>query len=427
MMMNAVSARRATSKKLLWLAVALGAIPYCRHYWDEAPGLTLYVDAARCLLDGLALQSCDASYTYPPIFAFVTIPLVPLPRVLQNLAWYALTLGSLIGCFTQGARLARRLVPDDWSERDLGWLYGVAILLSLKFVFAAIGNQSYDAFVVLLVLYGLAGIAEDRSGWSSAWAGVSFACAAALKATPLLFLPYLVIKRHYVAAAVMAIVLAFVSVLPDLVFTVGRKSGEASYLAAWLHQVAQPALTEKLDGNLHTFWFATNPNNNSLRGLVGLFVDDHSAPADFKIAMYSVYAIYCAFVALLILRTRDGAAATTIDGALLLISMLLLSPMSSQTHYVALIPAILAVVAIWLKGEAAMRKLAGALLIAHVALTNATSKDLVGGAVTFWAKAHRLLVSDALLFVVFFAVLAFRMQPSRAKSGAPSAVGQTAA
>jgi alpha-1,2-mannosyltransferase len=426
MLMTDVSAHRAALNKLFWLAVALGAIPYCRHYWDEAPGLTLYVDAARCLLDGLALQSCDASYTYPPIFALVTIPLVPLPRVLQNLAWYALTLGSLIGCFTQGARLARRLVPDDWSERDLAWLYGLGILLSLKFVFAAIGNQSYDAFVVLLVLYGLAGIAEDRSGWTSAWAGVSFACAAALKATPLLFLPYLVIKRHYVAAAVMTIVLAFASVLPDLVFTVGRTSGD-TYLAAWLHQVAQPALTEKLDGNLHTFWFATNPNNNSLRGLVGLFVDDHSAPANFKIAMYSVYAIYCAFVALLILRTRDARAAAAIDGALLLISMLLLSPMSSQTHYVALIPAILAVVAIWRKGDPAMRKLAGALVIAHLALTNATSKDLVGGAVTFWAKEHRLLVSDALLFVMFFAVLVFRLQPSGAKSGAPSVVEQTPA
>jgi hypothetical protein len=229
-----------------------------------------------------------------------------------------------------------------------------------------------------------------------------------------------------VAAAVMTIVLAFASVLPDLVFTVGRTSGD-TYLAAWLHQVAQPALTEKLDGNLHTFWFATNPNNNSLRGLVGLFVDDHSAPANFKIAMYSVYAIYCAFVALLILRTRDARAAAAIDGALLLISMLLLSPMSSQTHYVALIPAILAVVAIWRKGDPAMRKLAGALVIAHLALTNATSKDLVGAAVTFWAKEHRLLVSDALLFVMFFAVLVFRLQPSGAKSGAPSVVEQTPA
>jgi len=65
-------------------------------------------------------------------------------------------------------------------------------------------------------------------------------------------------------------------------------------------------------------------------------------------------------------------------------------------------------------------------LIAHLALTNATSKDLVGAAVTFWAKEHRLLVSDALLFVMFFAILVFRSQRTGAKP-APSAVRQTAA
>jgi hypothetical protein len=421
-----LSAHRALSKTLLVLLVALGAIWYCYHYREDAPGVTLYVEAARCMLDGLPLQSCNPSYTYPPIFALVTMPLVPLPLILQNLAWYLMTLGALIGCFALSARLAQRLVTDAWSERDLAWLYGIGVLLSLKFVFAAIGNQSYDAVVVLLVLVGLLRLAEDGPGWSPIWAGASFACAAALKATPLLFLPYLVVKRHYRAAAAMAIVLLVASVLPDLIFAAGRKAGEGSYFMAWLQQVAEPALTEKLDGNPHTFWYASSPNNNSLRGLVGIFIDDDVARAQFKVAIYTVYAIYCAAVALLILRTRNGAPGIAVDGALLLISMLLLSPMSSQSHYVAMIPAIFAVAAVWQKGDPTLRKIAGIFLIANVALTNATSKDLVGAAVTTWAKDHRLLVSDGLLFLVFFAILVFRPQPSGAKSGAASAIGQSA-
>jgi hypothetical protein len=412
-----LTARHAV-KKLLWFAVALGGLLYCRHFWEDAPGVSLYTEAARCMLDGLPLQSCNSFYTYPPIFALVTIPLVPLPPVFQNLAWYLLTFGALIGCFALSARLVQRLVPGDWSERDLAWLYGIGILLSLKFVFAAIGNQCYDACIVLLVLIGLAGVADDRPGWPPVWAGVSLGCAAALKATPLLFLPYLVLKRHYWAAVAMAIVLVIASILPDLVFTVGRKSGDGGYFLAWLHHIAQPALTEKWNGSPHTFWIASNPSNNSLRGLIGIFADDNDPASPFKKILYPVYAVYAALLAFLILWTGGGRPAVAIDGALLLLSMLLLSPMSSESHYVALLLPIFAVAAAWQKGDPTVRKIAGFFLIANLVLTNATSSDLVGAAITRWAKEHRLLVSDALLLVAFFAILVFRPQPAGAKSRA---------
>jgi hypothetical protein len=412
---------RTLLNALVGLLVAIGGILYCRHYWDDAPGVTLYVEAARCMLDRLPLQNCNPYYTYPPIFALVTIPLVPLPLVLQNLAWYLLTLGGLVGCFVLSARLAQRLSPSTWSARDINWLYGVGVLLSLKFVFAAIASQSYDAVVVLLILAGLAGLAEDRPGGSPpVWVGVSFACATALKATPLLFLPYLVFKRHYRAAAVMAIALVFISVLPDVLFTVGHKTGDGSYLLAWLKQVAEPALTEKMEGNPHTFWMATNENNNSLRGLIGMFVPDYN-PA-FKAVLYSVYAVYSATVAFIIWRTRDSRAALTIDGALLLISMLMLSPMSSESHYVALLLPIFAVVAGWQKSDPNIRKFAGFFLIANFALTNAAARDLVGVAMTSWVKEHRLLVIDVLLFVVFFAIWILRPQVLTAKSAVSSAI-----
>jgi hypothetical protein len=127
------------------------------------------------------------------------------------------------------------------------------------------------------------------------------------------------------------------------------------------------------------------------------------------------------------LWTRRGRSAPAIDGALLLISMLLLSPMSSESHYVALVLPIFAVAAAWQKGSPTVRKIAGFCLIANLVLTNANSRDLVGAAVTFWAKEHRLLVSDALLFVAFFAVLVFRPQHEGTKIEASAATIQTAA
>jgi hypothetical protein len=420
-----LTAHRALVGAVLMSAAAVGALLYCRHYAQEAPGLSLYVEAARCMLDGAALQGCNPAYTYPPLVALATIPLVPLPILLQNLAWYALTLGSLAGCVLLSARLVRRLAADAWSERQMAWLYGVGILLSLKFIFAAIGNQSYDASVVLLVMGGLAFLAEERPGWTSVWAGASLGLAAALKATPLLFLPYLVVRRRYTAVAAMAVALAVACILPDLVFTVGHTSAAGSYFLAWLHEVAEPALSDKMGGNPMTFWWASNPNNYSLRGLVGLGISE--ASPHFTLVMYSVDAAYAAVVGLVILASRNGRAIAATDGALLLVSMLMLSPMTSQSHYVALVFPLFAVVAVWLKGDPAMRRAAGWVLIAVAILTNATSKDLAGAIVTQWAKEHRLLICAALLLVVFFVALALRSQSVRAAAGAASCVKRPAA
>jgi hypothetical protein len=393
---------------LFGFALAVGAVLYCRHYWDDAPGVTLYVEAARCMLDGKALQTCNPFFTYPPIFALVTVPLIPLPLVLQNLIWYALTVGGLGGCLVLSARLARRLGVTLWALDERLWLYAIGILLSAKFVFAAIASQSYDVGVVLLILLGLVRLGEDQPS-SSISAGIAFGCAAALKATPLVFLPYLLLKRHYRAAAAMAIALAAVSVLPDLIFNVGRGAGEQSYVLAWLHHVAAPALTENLQNSPHFFWSATNTNNNSLRGLVGMFLPDGAS--SFKVTLYAVYAAYLLIVAILIGGSGRSRSALTIDGALLLISMLMLSPMSSESHYVALMPAIFALTAVWLKGEGALRKPAGYLLIISFLLINAAARDIVGAAITAWAKDHRLLVIDALLFLLPFALLVLRSQP----------------
>ena len=414
---------RVWLKIVLGLLLAVGAILYCRHYWDDAPGVTLYVEAARCMLDRVPPQICDPFYTYPPIFALLTIPLVPLPLVLQNLAWYLLTIGSLIGCFILSARLARRLVPDDWSTRDLGWLYGIGLLLSLKFVFAATASQSYDALVVLLILAGLTGLAEDRSERPPVWTGVSLALAAALKATPLLFLPYLVFKRHYRTAAVMAVALVVISLLPDLLFTIGRGSNQGNFFLAWLHQVAQPALTEKLAGNPNAFWVASNPNNNSLRGLVGMFVSDGTPT--FKTFLYPVYAIYSAIVALIIWRTGDNRVGT--DHRRRLAAGQHVDVVSDVSESLCRVGApIFAVVALW-QGRSQYPQDRRIFLLAIFVLTNAAARDLVGVTVTAWAKDHRLLVIAVLLFPLFFAIQAFRRQRSIAQAEAPSAVTQHAA
>jgi Glycosyltransferase family 87 len=278
--------------------------------------------------------------------------------------------------------LVQRLTPQRWSTRELVLLYAVGILLSLKFVLATIASQSYDISVVLFVLLALTGLARDwpkRESHTSVWAGFSFGCAAALKATPLLFLPYLIVTRRYRAAVAIASTLVGLSLLPDL-FALMHKSGDGSYLLAWLGQVANPALSEKLQGNLHTFWFASNTNNNSLRSLVGMFLSD--GDPSFSRTLYAVYIAYCSVVGLIILATGKLAGAITVDGALLLMSMLMLSPMSSESHYVALPLATSASSQCGSRAIPACAELRGYSLLVSFVLINVAARDIVGMDVT---------------------------------------------
>jgi Glycosyltransferase family 87 len=408
-----LSASAAARWILLIPFIVIGGFFYCRHYWDGAPVTTLYVEAARCLIEGKQLQICNPFYTYPPIVALATIPLMLLPSVLQNVIWYLATLSGLAGCFVLSAQLAQRLVSARWSPRDLAWLNAISIILSAKFVFDVTSSQNYDPLVVLLVLTGLLGLANNRTKRSQEWAGASLGCAAALKATPLLFLPYLVFKRHYRAAAVMAVAVIAISALPDLLLAAGRKAGDPIYLLAWLRQVAQPGVTGTLSDAPHTFWWAIDPNNNSLRGLVGMFLPDN-APA-FKATLYAIYAVYLTIVFLLLHRSGNGRSTPAVDGSLLLMSMLMLSPMTSPSHYVAFILAHFTMVAAWLKGDALLRNVAGGFLIVSFLLINASSRDIVGKAMTAWATDHRLLVIDVLLFLLPFAYVLYRRPNALAK------------
>jgi hypothetical protein len=85
----------------------------------------------------------------------------------------------------------------------------------------------------------------------------------------------------------------------------------------------------------------------------------------FSHVLYAVYAVYCVGVVRVLLLTGKGARAIVIDGSLLLISMLLLSPMTSQSHHIALVLPVFAIVAVFLKGDRSTRRTAGVLLIAY--------------------------------------------------------------
>ena len=104
-------------------------------------------------------------------------------------------------------------------------------------------------------------------------------------------------------------------------------------------------------------------------------------------------------------RRRETIA---IDGSLLLISMLMLSPMTSRSHYVALLLPYMTLVTLGFRDDRTLN-LGRAVLAASFLLVTLTSNDIVGQDVTEWAYGHSHLVLGTLVLLIYFAVLVIRL------------------
>ena len=125
------------------------------------------------------------------------------------------------------------------------------------------------------------------------------------------------------------------------------------------------------------FWEGENDLNQSLRAFVyritlGMHIQQHFIPGLIW-RLWSVLDIHAVGV----LSFLQAPKHVVLDGSLLIIGMLLLSPMSSKSHFVALILPFMMITAYMLTDPG----LRIGLLFASVlscALNNLTSKDLVG-------------------------------------------------
>jgi len=136
-------------------------------------------------------------FTYPPFAALVFVPfgLIPSTAVAQIL-WVVLNDGALLGILA----LSIRAIRSDLSTR-VRWLWALGLSAPAFFldpVFLSIRNGQVDVLITLLVVWDLAG--PRRLGRTSVPAGVLTGVAAAIKLTPLIFIPYLLLTRRGRAA-----------------------------------------------------------------------------------------------------------------------------------------------------------------------------------------------------------------------------------
>jgi hypothetical protein len=333
--------------------------------------MTLYPNAAACMLNSRPMGSCSPGFTYPPLFGFVMIPFVFLPMWLRNVLWYAVLIGCTCGSFRLAESLVSHSLGIQFDKQELTRFRLVSLALVLNFVLADLENQAYDVLVLFFLLIGLIGLTREQPLWSI----IGFGLAAALKSTPLLFFPYILLRKGWKLFALCVLCYLALSLMPDLFLSV--EDGMKTYYGSWIRHVAlQPFVTGD-SGGMPRFWEGENNLNQSLRTFVYRIILGISAQQHFIPVLYGVYGLcllYMLWVFSCSVRLQNYFV---LDGSLLIIGMLLLSPISSKSHFVALMLPFMMITAYMMTDP----RLRTGLILASVlscALNNLTSKDLVG-------------------------------------------------
>jgi alpha-1,2-mannosyltransferase len=209
-------ARPAALPIALGLVAGLTLVAWVVVGWLDVPlgqrlvDLAVYRDAGRSVLDGrsiyghLTAPPQRLSFTYPPFAALLSVPLAVLPFGLAGALWTASEV-ALTPVITWWG--FRRLWPraGRWWPVPLGVLAGLMTLL-LPFRDEVKFGQVDELVVVLCLL----DCAVRRTRWPR---GMLVGLAAAIKLTPLVFVPYLFLTGRRRAAVVAAVTAVAVSLL----------------------------------------------------------------------------------------------------------------------------------------------------------------------------------------------------------------------
>src|SRR6516164_3562883 len=389
---------------IVWIVTAAALYPMFGRSSDMGP---FYGAAARCVLRGEALLTCLPQYPYQPALALFFIPLAFLPAILQRLIWYVVCIGCLVIAVRVTEAIAERLYPGATRGQNLFWLRTIMLITCGKHFLDVITYASHDPLSLAIIMFATWALFLGREASGGLWLAV----AAAIRASPLIYLPYLLVKRRFLACIVFVLAFLGVSLVPDMIGAL--RGGHTGYLTDWLRQVVGPALVPGTSSNL-VFWDIWNgPNmyNQSLRGLTNRFATGGTVfGLNPTMLLILVDGIFAAVVAVLLLTSPRRKEYVAVDTAVLLIAMLALSPMTSRYHYIFVLPAVILATAATM-ADSRMRRLGTYVLVASFLLRAGTSNDLVGQRITDFAYTYGFMPLGAIALYIIFAAMSWIWHP----------------
>jgi hypothetical protein len=318
------------------------------------PGeLPVYLKAADRMLAGDAIYRTDdgPAFSYPPFFALPFVPLSGLPRGAVDFVWNAANLAQACGVVAMLLAIGRRL--QGGAAYRFEWWQVLAVILSARLFVSPLEYRSHDYLVALMLLGALLASLRRQELLVGLLLGLATAC----KATPLVFLPMLMVQRRFTAAGTMIAACLLATLLPDLLFP--ADSGRL-----WVDQWNQVFISKvEVSGPAAASgaWRAWNPLNQSLSGTLYRLTTPPETPefADYNLAIPGVPAWLRKIVTLSSLggiylasltacwwsgrgrpALRSTAWSDSAVWSLLIAEMLLLSPMTSKTHFAPLVLAV---------------------------------------------------------------------------------------
>ena len=435
---SAFLSARSVGYVLLTLVLLGSFFSVARKDWTELP---LYLRAASRLKHGEPIYRHDERpWTYPALFALPFMPLLSLPVAVQAPLWHALNCAIVVFLVW---RVERRILPYLRSDAGIVrrvpvWLFCLLVLvLAGRYVLSPIENQSHDLVVFLCVMLTIDARCTGADISAGFWAGLG----AALKATPLLFLPMFLWQRRFRAAVAMVVVIPVLLLLPDVLCPA---NDGISWTEAW-HREFLTAIQPGATANSRGAWHPWCQLNQSLAGTLQRLlaplqladIDPKEHQVDVSLIAVSPLSLRLATLAgqsaifltlLWVMRPgiRTGQSARRIrwmqfgQQAAVVTAMVLLSPTSIKTHFGVLLLPVVFCLADY--GYQRRDPIVGVALGVTFVLGSLTVKDLLGqnlgnrvmaaGSVT-WCALTLLLTTTY--------VVARRSRPRQSAERQPSA------
>jgi alpha-1,2-mannosyltransferase len=324
----ALSRRRpfTLAPPMVWIIAIPSAallVIYCVWYSANEPEMDFQVyrmGGRHILGSGLYSSQIEVlgrhlSFTYPPLAGLLFWPISHLSVFAGQVLWDAINLAALIALIAVSIAAARsgRLGSSDWRTA-LALLLPVALLLYPVRSDLALGQIN----IVLILM-----IAVDLTTELS-WRGHSFphgvliGLAAAIKLTPLVFIPYLVVSRQWRAAG--NATLSFILVTGAL-FAISPH-------ASWVY-FTKDAFDVQRVGNSLTV------GNQALHAAI---IRAHLSPSSALFDLIEVV-VLCGGLAVAAVAYRHSSRLLAV--LVCAATGLLLSPISWLHHYVWIVPALI--------------------------------------------------------------------------------------